>query len=167
MVLANDFKLANRERVSVYLHDGCTAFRMVARYSKNPEFNKTAREKYPDDEGCIAEAWRNGMSYVANLPDASKDLKAYQDTLLEKFRIPKKTSRSFNMQSRCYGATAFDGKSGNRIAVLVIESTEPSAFTEERITTILGHPELAHIMNAIEIMGSFEPNLAYAKKEGY
>jgi hypothetical protein len=167
VALAHELQLSDKERISVYVHNGVDAFEMVGRYSKNPEFNKAARTKYPDSEGCIALAWRNGFAYAANLPDPVVDCKAYQDVLLNQYNIPRKTSKAMRMKGRCIAACACEGSSGARIGVIVAESAQPTALSEDRARLVLESRSVRHITLAIEILGSFEPDLAYARQEGY
>jgi hypothetical protein len=52
-VLSNDtLGFGDTERISVYKHDG-SAFVMIGRYSKHPEYVKKGRAIYPDNEGAM------------------------------------------------------------------------------------------------------------------
>lgn len=165
--LAIELKLSDRERISFYLHDGDKDFEMVGRFSKNPEFNKASRTKYPDQEGCLAKAWRSGFAHEANIPDPDQDLKAWSEWQFEKWRIPKKTSKVLRMKSRCIAAGACENPDGTRVGVIVVESTHPTALSAERVKAVLEGRGAKTVTRVIEILDSFEPNAAYAKKEGY
>jgi hypothetical protein len=79
-ILANQvLNYGPNERVSVYRHDPeRSGFRIVSRYSDNPEYDKPSeRSFYPDDEGVIGEAWARGHDDVAELPNPEEDLNEY------------------------------------------------------------------------------------------
>lgn len=167
-ILANDvFEFTDHERISVYKHDG-TAFVMLSRYSKNPNYNKKGRGIYPDNEGCIAEAWRDGESFIEDLPDPNTELDNYITAHKNGWDINKTVSKAFQMQSRSYVALAIEDRHQNRIAVVVFESTcSKGALDSSKIKGLLDSYEGKRIAQFLERMRALEPSPTYAQKEGY
>ena len=167
-ILANDvFQFTDNERISVYKHDG-KAFVMLGRYSKDPEYIKRGRSVYPDNEGCIATAWRDGEAFVNGLPDPSSDLNGYVDALKDQWDVNKTTARNFKMKSRSYGAYAVEDLSGiRRIAVVVIESCCVDVLDDDRLKELLSSYEGRRIAHFLGRMQRFEPSLTFARQEGY
>ena len=166
-ILVNDkLGLCDTERVSVYKYEE-KAFVMLGRYSKNPEYCKRGRGKYPADEGIIAKAWQNGEVFVTNLPDPDKEEGRYLDEMKNAWGINKSTARNFRMKSRCYYGFAIEHADQQRIAVVIIESIKPKGLEKEKIRGILVNGEAKAIENLLKTMQRLEPNLSFAKKEGY
>jgi hypothetical protein len=167
--LANDIlHLDDTERITVYKHTG-SAFVILGRYSKNPEFAKRGRRGiYPDDEGCIGEAWRNGASFVDDLPDPSTEQDAYTRRLEGDWKIPPATSRGFRMKSRCLAGLALeDPKGTRRTAVIVFESTLIGRFDMSVLRGTLASEEGSHIVRFLEQRKAQEPSPDYAAEEGF
>jgi hypothetical protein len=167
-ILANDvFTLTDRERISVYKHDG-TAFVMLGRYSKNPVYNKKGRVIYPDNEGCIAEAWKDGESVIRDLPDPNSDFDTYATAHKTGWNINKQVAKAFQMKSRSYVALAVEDRLQKRIAVVVFESTcSNGALDNGRIKKLLDSYEGKRIAQFLDKMRAQEPSPAYAHEEGY
>lgn len=131
-------------RASVYRHDSkVKLFRMVFRYSKITRFAEKGRVSLPEQEGVVGAIYSNGDSlYVSQLPAKisssgyckrmNKELEGYGVS------IQQATLAKLRMSSRCYyGYAIRDVSSGEKFAILVIESTSPDKFKEAEITEIL------------------------------
>lgn len=166
-ILANDkLKISDTERVSVYkFEEG--AFVMLGRYSKNPEYCKRGRGRYPANEGIIAKAWQNGEAFVANLPDPRTEEERYLDEMKNTFGINKSTARNFKMKSRCYYGFAIENAEQQRIAVVIIESVNPGGLVKDEIKRTLVNGEAKAIGNFLKKMRRLEPSPSLAKREGY
>jgi hypothetical protein len=168
-ILANDvFGFSDRERISVYKHDG-VSFVMLGRYSKNPRYNEKGRAIYPDNEGCIAQAWNEGVAVIENLPDPSINSGAYLRDHKNNWRLPIHVSKGFNMKSRSYVALAIDDLvEQKRIAVAVFESTVPTgALDSARINGLIRSHEGKRIAQFLARMTSLEPSPTFARENGY
>lgn len=166
-ILANDkLRLSDTERISVYKYEE-EAFVMLGRYSKNPEYCKRGRGKYPADQGCIAEAWRKGEVFVTNLPDPNDEEERYLNMMKDRWKIKKIIARNFKMKSRCYYGFAIENVEQQRIAIVIIESVNPKGFVKDEINRNLVNGEAREIGNFLERMRRLEPSPSFAKEEGY
>lgn len=157
-------KLTEDERVSLYKHDG-TQFVQIARYSKNPEYCKKGRSVYPDDQGCLSEAWRAGESFLAT-SDPQSQWDSYLADHLKK-RIDEQTVRRFTMPSRTYSAFAInDATNSHKIAVLVFESVRTGTIQKEKLKPIM-KTEGRRLAGLMELMKHHEPSPLLAKKSGF
>ena len=120
------------QRISVYKHDKENKlFNLIGRYSSNPEIPKEGgRPSYPDTEGAIREAWVNGEAVIEIVNDPTQNLDGYCRELLEKWKIPLEVSRNLNMKSVYYSAHAISNFWGERIAVVIWESTQKIQATQ-------------------------------------
>ena len=157
-------KLTEDERVSLYKHDG-TQFIQIARYSKNPEYCKKGRSVYPEDQGCIAEAWRSGESYL-QVSDPRSQWDAYLAEHLKK-KIGEQTVQHFTMPSRFYAAFAItEPSNGHKIAVIVFESVRLDIIRKDKLKQIM-KTEGRRLAGLMELMKHHEPSPSLAKKSGF
>lgn len=171
LILANDvFHFGDTERISVYKHDG-EAFLMLGRYSKNPDFDKRGRGIYPDDQGCISKAWREGFAFCKPAlpePNGKNGKAAWKERLEQEWGIPKSVSNNFRMKSRAYAALAIeDVESKRRVAVVVIESTRADRLSFSVIQEEFQIREGKRIARFLKKMELVEPSIRYAHEEGY
>lgn len=165
--IAARMEFGDSERISLYGHNG-TEFLLVGRFSKHPEYAKTGRSSYPDNQGCIGRAWHDGSCFVDNLPDPLTEKRRWAEVLEQEWGIPKRVSNGLAMKSRCLAACAFDHSSqGRRIAVIVLESVRQNRMGPKKIDECLSAPERPQLVRFIEIMETFEPNPDYARDEGF
>lgn len=162
-LLAENINFGDNERISVYKHDG-SAFIMLGRYSSNPEFNKPGRAIYPDNQGCIGEAWRNGSVEAHSLPLAF-DL--YCQKLSQTWRFEREVVSSFKMRSRSIAAYGINSRSGRRVAVIVFESIDPKHLDTQKIESALNRSESQRISYLLGKMKAKEPTGKYSIKEGF
>jgi len=141
---------------------------MLGRYSKNPEFCKKGRAIYPDNEGCIAAAWKDGVSVIQYLPDPDSESEAYTSQHKANWNINKQTTKCFRMKSRSYVAIAIEDRHQKRIAVAVFESINAhGALDKDRIKGLLASHEGKRIAQFLDRMKALEPSPSYAHEEGF
>ena len=161
----NILHFSSAERISVYKYES-NFFIRLGRYSSDPEFIKPGREKYPDNEGCIGEAWRNGNCYINNFPDPENEKSKYLKILKEEWKINKNAACKFRMKSRSYAAFSLE-RNYEKIAVVVFESTKPEIPNNGKLLNLIQGSEGERIIQFIDAMKPFEPDPLYARREGF
>jgi hypothetical protein len=155
------------ERVSVYRHRGRGAFQMIGRYSENPVYAEPGRTIYPDDQGVIGAAWRHATASV-DLPNPQEEPERYYQSLERDWNISRETAESFAMKSRSLVARALYEPRGHvRVAVVVVESTGVGILDEEKVMQAIDGTEGERIYEFLERMRSLEPDIEYAREEGF
>jgi hypothetical protein len=171
-ILANQvLNYGPNERVSVYRHDPQrSGFRMVSRYSDNPEYDKPSeRSFYPADEGVIGEAWTNGREVVAELPDPKEDLNEYLKLTEQAWKIKKGVAERFTMKSCCYAAFPLKhphGEEYGNIAIVVFESVQKGKLQMEKLKEEMYGAEGRRIAKFLVTMEIIEPRVDIASVEG-
>lgn len=140
---------------------------MLGRFSKDPEYTKRGRGRYPKNQGAIQKAWRSGKESITNLPDPKTHESKYLQALLDDWGIPKGIARKLRMKSRSYYAKAIDDNTGKRVAVIVYESTKPDRINGDQIEEIITNNCENCIRAHIEKHKGMEPDQAFAKREGF
>lgn len=136
------------ERISLYRFTG-TQFIGLARYAKYHKFNQWHRTEYSSDEGFIGEAWRRGLYECDSLPDPNVDFDGYVDEIQSQVSIPRKTLENMTMKSRAYSCKTLEHR-GKPIAVVVIESTNPSLpVKQRRLKNWLGSDFVLHLAEIV------------------
>lgn len=125
--------LENSERVTLYVHNGDNSFIPFGRYSQNTKYSKSGRSKYPDNEGCIAKGWEKTWYFDNEFPLDSKD---YLNKNKDEYNIDNKVMKKLNMQSKLYAVLRLDVLE-KPMAVIVVESTNPTKFSEKKVKKIL------------------------------
>ncbi|MGZ8165687.1 MAG: hypothetical protein ACXW04_09800 [Methylobacter sp.] len=147
-------------RASVYRHDANSQlFRMVFRYCKITRFGSKGRLALPEHEGVVGATFLNGeFVYIASLPNKLSS-KTYLKDINKKLEglgtsNAENTLSRLRMQSRCYfGYAIRDVISGEKFAILIIESTNENHFNPNTIVNLLSgqHTQIAkyvrHIVN--------------------
>lgn len=112
-----------QNRISLYRHYN-GKFYLLARYSRNPNYQATGRRQYPDNEGIIGHCWTRGSGQVRDLPS---DESSWIENATEKYGIPADVARDFKMKPRSLMGVRLDcGETGSiPTGVIVVESTEP------------------------------------------
>ncbi len=159
------FQKAGVDRISIYLYDNAKYFLRAGRFSYNPDYNTSGRKIYPKNEGCIGKTWETGDFFIGNLPDPTKNKKAY-DQALRVMGLPKEAINGLTMRSRLYYGIRFsDGEDHSPIGVIVVESTDPNRFTANSLRTAL-EGELIYISNITDRARQDIPQLTEAAKVG-
>jgi len=156
--------LMPNDRVSIYKHNGDSSFYRIARYSAHPDHTKPGRSVYPDNEGCIGTAFREGSAFADSLP---ANQSRYETCLVENWSVPPSVVQHLTMKSRSIAAFALQKPiGGRRFAIIVFESMAPGRIDQEcrdRFTT----EERAGIIQWLETMERFEPKPSEAQQEGF
>jgi hypothetical protein len=168
VILATDILgLSDTERVTVYKHES-DHFVMLGRYSQHPQYRQKRRGIYPQNEGCIQQAWEHGTSFVDDLPDPRSSVEVYVEAQNARFNVSKDAARAFRMKSRTYaGYAIMDPRGEHRIAVIMFESTRERGLDQAQITKVLATSESKRISRFIEKERPFEPTPELAEREGY
>lgn len=157
-----------QERISLYKHDQDKRFTIAGRYALNAKYRDKKRPYYPDDQGCLGQAWSNGESEAVNLPDPLTDIDAYVNYSKQEWNIPKEASRKFIMKSRHYFAKSIVGNTNylkKPIGVIVFESTETSAIESVKIKKIIDSNPIYELLPWI--IENYPAALIDAREEGY
>ncbi len=166
VILKDILGYGDTERISVYRHRG-GAFQMIGRYSDNPVYRSRGRSIYPDDEGIIGCAWREG-SAAANLPDPDSQPERYYEVLENEWNIDWSTAQEFTMESRSYVAKAlYEPKGVDRVAIVVVESTEAGILDTDEVLRAMETTEGKRVYQFLERKQSLEPDPRYAREEGF
>ncbi|HIK15817.1 MAG TPA: hypothetical protein IGS53_11110 [Leptolyngbyaceae cyanobacterium M33_DOE_097] len=165
-VLTRILNFGNNDRLSLYRYDRRERrFIMIARHSSNPRFKQPGRVFYPEDSGCIGKAWEQGSCFV-DLPEPGTE--QYYRVHEELWNMNRQTVDFITMKSRTIGGISLENLSGERIAVLIFESTRNKAFRENSIKNLMNNcGEAARITYLLERVGKIEPDLIYAHEEGF
>lgn len=132
-------------RASVYRHDEeSKKFRMIFRHSNITHYAKDGRVSLPENEGVIGGTYLNGDSvYIFDLPPKTNKQLYLQETnnqlnaLSVSVTMPKVTLNKLSMPSRCLYGYAIRDSNGIKIAVVIIESTEPLQFVKSELDNTL------------------------------
>lgn len=126
--LYNSMGFTESERISIYKH--CEdQFILIGRYSLNPALNEKGRDAYPDDEGFIAQGWRQGEFCMVIEADPSSNFDEYATEVMQMCNINKGTLRDISMHSRSYCINDIKMPvTQEKIGIIVLESTAYSRF---------------------------------------
>jgi len=126
--------LDSTDRITIYYeHD--EAFILLARYSKNPDYSKVHRQKFPLDKGVINQAWQH-ESYVEQNCPSSDDYEKYVEYLCETYGYEADEINRLTMKSCRYFAKAIV-EADVHIGVIVFESTRADFFeADDRVGSL-------------------------------
>jgi hypothetical protein len=164
--LAFGTRAENSERITLYVHDSESHFQPVGRFSFNQSFIKRGRPKYPESQGCIGRAWQHGWHFQL-LPNARDDEGAWIEEC-NKLGLSKKDAKALNMKSALYCACAIQNNgSPQPVAVIVVESTDSSRYTEDELIKILSDDRKNYIARLIEMLRPWLGDAGEARKKGF
>lgn len=168
LILEETWGYGATERISVYRRSG-KVFQMIGRYSKNPDYAELGRSVYPADQGVIGEAWSaDEGTAVADLPDWRVEPERYYEELRDKWAIDRDTAERLTMKSASFAACALDDPKGiERVAIVVVESTEVSILHKSEVLRELQGKEGKRIYEFLEKMKPEEPDLSEARERGF
>ena len=143
--LSNELELNKpTQRISVYKHDQeAKRFIMLGRYSSNPKLKEDGRVSYPDDQGAIQAAWERKEDTIEIATDPNQNIEGYCDEIYQRWNIPPEVSKKFKMKSVYYSAHALENLQGERIAVVIWESTQKISTNKQT------HEKLKQVMSEI------------------
>lgn len=114
-------------RISLYGHDPEThSFVLAGRYSIHPDHKKANRQKLPDDQGFLCQAWTNGGQCFVELDDFNDEVE-YRTQVLGKCNMDENLVDALRMKSRVYCARAVSDLYG-RTGIVMIESTQKGSL---------------------------------------
>ncbi|WP_221051437.1 hypothetical protein [Shewanella algae] len=125
-------------RVTIYRHTNDNHLQRIFRHAGQTRFEGGGRIRIPDNEGVVGAAWLNdGVAHIT-LQHGFKT-QAYNQQLERELTphgaiLPSSKTR---MPTRDYFAMAVRGPDKTKIAVIVLESTEPDTFKRERLENII------------------------------
>jgi len=160
---------SHTERISLYIHDDdFRKFIQLGRISYNPEFSKLGKRVYSDDEGCLGYTWINGEGFTNHFTNPEIDLPTYLEQMKQE-NVNKIVVKAFNMKSRLYyGYRVMDTINRKSLAVIIVESIDPTRYTREDLHKVftLQHRAL-FISQIVEKLYPCLPKLQNAKEEGF
>jgi hypothetical protein len=165
--IAEDLDFVHTDRLTLYCHDTeISSFLNIFRICRNPDWQGHNRTSYPDNQGFISKAWRDGRVFVDDLPDPVRQKKKYiRETSV--FNFPESLHGILRMKSRLYaGWQITDGNGHRSLAVLMIESTEPSRWSEEELDKYFGSQQ-GKLHSIFERVHKHLPELSDAAKRGF
>ena len=164
-----------KDRITIYSHDEEEeVFAPTERYSRDPVLNKRGRGLYQDDEGCIAEAWRNEEWFIADspnsdeeaFPDPTVDRQEYIDRSEDYGLSPEQVKR-MRMKSRLYYGRAIRGvRNAEPLAVIIVESTDPSRWSREELRTVFEERSVS-LTEFVNRIGPLMPDVSNTKRRGF
>lgn len=127
----------NNGRVSIYLHES-NMFKLLGRFSKNPNFNSKGRDSYPDNEGLICKGWIDSIYVVDNIPEWKNSGQKYTTFVSQIQDMDKDTIKNMKMKSRSFYIKRIDNEdSRTPYGIIVIEQISPTPIDGDLITSIL------------------------------
>ena len=124
LVAEGELALGQYDRISLYRYrseDRC--FVGLARFAMHTPYSAWRRRTYPEDEGFISQAWRNGIYYIEDLPSPD-NFDEYVSAVQSRAHIDRSVLKEMRMKSRAYFCVSLRHQH-RQVAVLVIETTQP------------------------------------------
>ncbi|MGB6063269.1 MAG: hypothetical protein WBG50_00565 [Desulfomonilaceae bacterium] len=158
---------STEERISLYAHEGRT-FILCGRYSSNPNYDKRSSRMYPDDQGCLGEAWRSGQSFVEDLPDPQLETEAYIEAHTNDWKMPRDIVEKLSMKTRWLaGFRIEDVNQARPVAVIIFESTKPKLRKKSSLVDLMGSDKIEDLKEFLKKTEPMKPSYAFAKQEGF
>jgi len=111
-------------------------FYLLARYSKNPEYDKVHRQKFTTKYGVISQAWQHKDCIdTTHCPEYSKDPQGYIDYMEKNYGYNKNKIEKLQMKSCEFVALSISA-SDTHIGVIVFESILGNRFKQQKIREI-------------------------------
>jgi hypothetical protein len=125
-------------RVTIYRHTGDCQLQRIFRHAEQTRYESCGRIKIPDNEGAVGAAWLNQGFFKWNNHSNPKT-QAYLEDLKKNLHMhsAELPNCDLTMPSREYVALAVRSLSGQKIAIVVVESTEPGTINETDIQTTI------------------------------
>lgn len=167
-VLGEVLGLGDGERISLYRHRN-GRFQLLGRYSESPLLDKRPmRPFYPEDEGVIGAAWRDGRAFEPGLPDPETDGEDYYRTVRERWGVDRRTAEAMTMQARSLiGCAIYEPRGVERVAVVVVESQSVGTINETEVYEAMSGTTGERLHDFLERGRNFEPEPNYAAREDY
>ena len=127
-------------RVTIYRHTNDDHLQRIFRHAAQSRFEHGGRLKIPDDEGIVGAAWLNdGIAHVSlqhGFCTQSYNQQLEKELTQHGSKLPPAETKT-RMPTRDYFAMAIRGLDKTKMAVIVLESTEPGKFSRERLEKII------------------------------
>lgn len=127
-ISSDHLSLDHNDRLSLYLHRG-NEFVLAGRYSQNLDLNKSNRNFFPDNQGCIGISWQTGNTIY------SKQNGRYE-TWQRNQNIASDVLEEIRMKSQLYCAIPIYNNS-DREGILLAESLQNQSFTQKNIELVV------------------------------
>ncbi|MGE8571400.1 MAG: coiled-coil domain-containing protein [Acinetobacter amyesii] len=131
------FKMNSMERVSIYFEQD-EVFILLARYSVNPHYKKSHRQKFPLNQGVISQAWSYGEKIENQCPKYEGDGKEYFKYMSDTYAFRIEDLQSFYMKSCWYVAIAIS-KADDNLGVIVFESINENILNDTDIKALISY----------------------------
>jgi hypothetical protein len=164
-----------KDRITIYSHDETEeVFAPIERYSRDPVLSKRGRGLYPDDEGCIAKAYRDDEWFIADCPDSDEEAfpnpENDQDEYIrrsEQYGLDSNQVDRMRMKSRLYYGRAIRGmRNAKPIAVIIVESTNPSRWSREKLNSVFEERSVS-LTEFVSRIGPLMPDVSNTKNRGF
>jgi hypothetical protein len=142
IIFKSFFDLSNGSgRVSVYKYEN-DAFKLLGRYSNNPQYNKKGRESYQANEGFIALGWANEIYEIYNIPQWTKNGKDYKNAVKELCNISDSTLKNIKMKSCSFFIYRLDNEDSRPpLGIVVVEQLQSSQIDHQNMSEIFSSNE--------------------------
>ena len=159
--LSEGLEFNDSERISLYLHDAPRKrFILAGRFSKNPELTKINRTAFPENEGCISQAWINGGSYFVEIPiNGEYNSNAFEERNIS---VNKRDFKKLRMKSVAYCLFSISEKY-QRIGIIVFESTKLNTLCQSKLSNIFTTNE-PYLVDALKNTRETNSLIAYQTK---
>lgn len=129
----------SNERVTLFRCDG-DGFIVLGRRSARPNYDYDrcpGRPRYPEDQGCLGLAWKDGRSEQTALPPAGQAQPWSEDWVRAQTElgVPRATAEALTMPSCSYLAYRIEGLERS-LGVIVFESINTSSQAEQLKSTV-------------------------------
>lgn len=125
-------------RVTIYRHTNDNHLQRIFRHAAQSRFEYGGRLRIPDNEGIVGAAWLNdGIAHISlqhGFKTQSYTQQLEKELLQHGATLPTSQTR---MPTRDYFAMAVRGADKTKMAVIVLESTEPDTFCRQRLESII------------------------------
>ncbi|RMZ58000.1 hypothetical protein D1632_17005 [Chryseobacterium nematophagum] len=142
-------------RISIYKFDD-NQFKLLGRYSNNPEFNKAGRENYSSNEGFIALGWQNGKFSIDSIPKWTGKGKDYKDFMKNSCNISENILKKIKMKSRSFYIYRIKNEDSRPpLGIIVFEQIKPEVINQVLIENIIsGHEaQLQFLIKSMKTIG--------------
>jgi len=125
-------------RVTIYRHTNDNHLQKIFRHAAQSRFEHGGRFRIPDNEGIVGAAWLNdGIAHISlqhGFETQSYNQQLERELTQHGAALPSSRTR---MPTKNYFAMAIRGSDRTKMAVIVLESTEPNTFSRERLEGII------------------------------
>lgn len=150
------FAKGEPSRITIYIHRN-NQFIPFGRYTPDPSFSGKGRNTLPDNEGCIAQAWRSDWCYEGDLK---------YKVSRRKYGLTRETHEGLRMKSVFFAVKRIESTNRQPLALLVVESKNANQFPETEIKDILDNEE-AYLAEIIHCLKDHIPDPQDALERGF